>query len=234
MAQSKERVALSSLTPAFPRVSPPAQPAAAEDRARSTTAPRMKPRTPVSPTRRKMKIALCQCGPTLSVMATHDPSFIVDDDIEVPVPAAGEVWTAGAVVVNGGGAAFAQKRSPDRRLFPGTWDIVGGHVEAGETVLEALAREIEEETGWRLSRVRRFLGTTTWTGDDGGGLRHEADYLVEVDGDLDDPALEWSKHSAYGWFGPDDLDRLGENREPGEFLIHDLVARALAERPGTV
>ncbi|KOU90987.1 NUDIX hydrolase [Streptomyces sp. XY533] len=164
-------------------------------------------------------------------MAARDPSFIVDDETEVPVPAAGEVWTVGAVVLNRDGAAFAQKRSPDRRLFPDTWDIVGSHVEAGETVLEALAREIEEETGWRLSRVRRFLGTTTWTGDDGGGLRHEADYLVEVDGDLDAPALEWSKHSAYGWFGRDDLERLKENRGPGEFLIHDLVARALTERP---
>ncbi|WP_251018353.1 NUDIX hydrolase [Streptomyces sp. ISL-1] len=122
-------------------------------------------------------------------------SFTVDDDVEVPDPASGEVWTVGAVILNRDGEAFAHKRSPDRRLFPDTWDIVGGHVEAGETVLEALAREVEEETGWRLTDVRRFLGTTTWTGDDGGGLRHEADYLVEVDGDLDNPTLEWSKHS---------------------------------------
>lgn len=165
-------------------------------------------------------------------MTSRDASFIVDDGIEVPLPAGGEVWAVGAVILNRDGAAFAQKRSPDRRLFPDSWDIVGGHVEAGETLLGALAREVEEETGWRLSRVRRFLGTTTWTGDDGGGLRHEADYLVEVDGDLDDPALEWSKHSSYGWFGRDDLDCLKDNRAPGEFLIHDLVARALAEGPG--
>ncbi|MFC9585707.1 hypothetical protein ACFVJ8_23170 [Streptomyces yangpuensis] len=81
--------------------------------------------------------------------------------------------------------------------------------------------------------MRRFLGTTTWTGDDGGGLRHEADYLVEVEGDLDAPALEWAKHRAYGWFGRDDLARLQENRRPGEFLVHDLIARAIEERPAT-
>ncbi|MFJ3037129.1 NUDIX domain-containing protein [Streptomyces tendae] len=102
---------------------------------------------------------------------------------------------------------------------------------AKQALLEALAREVEEETGWRLTRVRRFLGTTTWTGDDGGGLRHEADYLVEVDGDLDHPMLEWSKHSAYDWFGPDNLARLKENCGPGEFMIHDLIARAVAEHP---
>ncbi|MFD0376481.1 NUDIX hydrolase [Streptomyces sp. NPDC127112] len=164
-------------------------------------------------------------------MPTHDPSFTVDDDVDVPCPAPGEVWTVGAVILNRDGKAFAHKRSPDRRLFPDTWDIVGGHVEAGETVLEALAREVEEETGWRLTRVRRFLGTTTWRGDDGGGLRHEADYLVEVEGDLDNPTLEWSKHSAYDWFSPDNLACLKENRRPGEFLIHDLIAQAIQDRP---
>ncbi|MFI7390780.1 NUDIX hydrolase [Streptomyces tendae] len=162
-------------------------------------------------------------------MATHTRSFTINHGVEVPSPGAGEVWTVGAVILNREGRAFAQKRSRDRRLFPGAWDIVGGHVEEGETLLEALAREVGEETGWRLTHVRRFLGTATWTGDDGGGLRHEADYLVEVDGDLDHPSLEWSKHSAYGWFGPDNLARLRENCGPGQFVIHDLVARAVAE-----
>jgi 8-oxo-dGTP pyrophosphatase MutT (NUDIX family) len=43
------------------------------------------------------------------------------------------------------------RRSWDRRTFPGCWDIVGGHVEAGEDLLTALNREVEEETGWQLS-----------------------------------------------------------------------------------
>ncbi|MGW4024191.1 NUDIX hydrolase [Streptomyces sp. NPDC005009] len=166
-------------------------------------------------------------------MPTHKRSFTVDDDVEVPDPGADVVWTVGAVILNREGHAFAQKRSSDRRLFPGAWDIVGGHVEEGETLLEALAREVEEETGWHLTHVRQFLGTTTWTGNDGGGLRHEADCLVEVDGDLDHPTLEWSKHSAYDWFGPGNLARLKENCGPGQFMIHDLIARAIEDRPDT-
>ncbi|MFG3094470.1 NUDIX hydrolase [Streptomyces sp. NPDC048202] len=155
----------------------------------------------------------------------------VDDDVEIPAPADGEVWAVGAVILNRNGHAFAQKRSLDRRLFPDCWDIVGGHVEPGESLLDALAREVEEETGWRLRHVRRLLGITSWTGDDGAGMRHEADYLTEVDGDLDHPILERSKHTAYDWFGPDDLPRLKENRAPGEYLIHDLIAKALQGRP---
>jgi 8-oxo-dGTP diphosphatase len=157
----------------------------------------------------------------------------VDQDVAIPEPRVGEVWTVGAVILNRQGEAFAQRRSADRRLFPDTWDIVGGHVEPGEPLLDALARETEEETGWHLRRVRRLLGVTTWTGDDDGGLRHEADYLVEVEGDLDNPALEWSKHSAYGWFGRTGLDRLKENRAPGEFLVHDLISKVLEDLPDT-
>ncbi len=159
------------------------------------------------------------------------PFFDLAPGVRVPVPASGETWTVGAVILNERGEAFAQKRGPDRRLFPDSWDIVGGHVEPGEALLDALAREIEEETGWRLRHVRRFLGVAEWTGDDGGGVRREADYVVEVEGDLSRPALEWSKHSAYGWFGPGQLQRLKENRSPGEFLIHDLVSRALQDHP---
>jgi 8-oxo-dGTP pyrophosphatase MutT (NUDIX family) len=33
------------------------------------------------------------------------------------------------------------------------WDIVGGHIEAGETPEEALAREIKEETGWNSRHI---------------------------------------------------------------------------------
>lgn len=148
----------------------------------------------------------------------------VDPGVGIPVPGPGEVWTVGAVILDGEGQAFAQRRGPGRRLFPDSWDIVGGHVEAGETLLAALAREIAEETGWRLRRVCRLLATSTWQGDDGAGLRHEADFLVEVDGDLARPALEWGRHTAYAWFGPGDLERLKENRRPGEFLVHDLIA----------
>ncbi|MFJ4901277.1 NUDIX hydrolase [Streptomyces sp. NPDC088727] len=164
--------------------------------------------------------------------AGADVAVDVDDGVEFPVPAEGEVWAVGAVILDPDGQAFAQRRGPRRRLFPDCWDIVGGHVEPGESLLDALAREIEEETGWRLRRVRRLFGITTWTGDDGAGTRHEADYLVEVDGDLRHPALEWAKHTAYDWFGPDDLPRLTENRAPGEYLIHDLIAKALRDHPG--
>ena len=133
-----------------------------------------------------------------------------------------------AVVVNEAGDAFVHRRAYDRELLPGTWDIVGGHVEPGETTLEALERELEEETGWRLARIVADLGEYTWTGND-GVERREHSYLVEVEGDLASPRLERPFHVEYAWFGRDELDRLMENRDDDAMLLRSIVERALDE-----
>lgn len=39
------------------------------------------------------------------------------------------------------------KGAPDKRIWPGKYNGIGGHVESGETVQQAALREIAEETG---------------------------------------------------------------------------------------
>ena len=50
-----------------------------------------------------------------------------------------------AALVLAGEEVLLGLRAPDRRSYPNTWDLFGGHVEAGESVEEALVRELEEE-----------------------------------------------------------------------------------------
>jgi isopentenyldiphosphate isomerase len=46
------------------------------------------------------------------------------------------------------GELFLQKRSESKDIQPGKWDTsVGGHVSPGETPVEALMREVQEELG---------------------------------------------------------------------------------------
>ncbi|MFI2614560.1 hypothetical protein [Streptomyces sp. NPDC018584] len=51
-------------------------------------------------------------------MSDDEYRVAVEDGIEIPVPADGERWAVGAVILNRDGAAFAQRRGPGRRLFP--------------------------------------------------------------------------------------------------------------------
>jgi beta-phosphoglucomutase-like phosphatase (HAD superfamily)/ADP-ribose pyrophosphatase YjhB (NUDIX family) len=131
----------------------------------------------------------------------------------------------GALIRNTEGRIFVQRRSSTRRILPGTWDIVGGHVESGETPQEALAREINEETGWTLRRIIAKVADWRWT--HGGIARHERDYLVEVEGDLDVPRLEQGKHDAYAWIGPENLALLMEGRDDQDSRLRDIVASIL-------
>ncbi|GAA0905404.1 NUDIX hydrolase [Virgisporangium aurantiacum] len=137
---------------------------------------------------------------------------------------------AAAVIVDDLGRVFLQRRSPTRRLFPDTWDIVGGHLEAGESALDALRREITEETGWRLAEVLVALDPMTYTGDD-GRLRIEEDFVVRVDGDLASPRLEAGKHTEYRWITEAEVPDLfaGEPACLANDMMRALLTAAFAE-----
>jgi 8-oxo-dGTP diphosphatase len=135
------------------------------------------------------------------------------------------VWVVGAVIRDRAGRLFAQRRTASRRLFPDSWDLVGGHRDPDEPILDALAREITEETGWTLSRIVAGLGVIEYTGDD-GMARKEIDFLVEVDGDLDHPMLEQGKHEQPRWIKRDQIADLLRERRPGEDLVQGILERA--------
>jgi isopentenyldiphosphate isomerase len=51
-------------------------------------------------------------------------------------------------VFNSAGELYLQKRNMNKDIQPGKWDTsVGGHVDYGEEIIEALLREVREELG---------------------------------------------------------------------------------------
>lgn len=44
------------------------------------------------------------------------------------------------------------KGAESKRIWPGLWNGIGGHVEAGEAILQAAKRELSEETGLVCSK----------------------------------------------------------------------------------
>ena len=59
---------------------------------------------------------------------------------------------AAGVLVRDGRVLLCHRRA-DRRWYPDVWDLVGGHLEAGETPRQALVRECREELGVEVHDV---------------------------------------------------------------------------------
>lgn len=57
------------------------------------------------------------------------------------------------VLWNRAGEVLLCKMKPDRGVFPDQWGLPGGGMHAGETTIEALERELEEELGLRVSHI---------------------------------------------------------------------------------
>lgn len=154
------------------------------------------------------------------------------EHLQVQAEANGFSCVVGALIVDKQHRVFVQKRSPDRQLFPGCWDIAGGHVEPGETLFEALAREIEEETGWQLAEIKGVVDIVDWEEkvDDQTGKNREFDFVVTVSGNLDRPQIEQEKFTEFRWVGEEDLEVLRENRSPDDILIFELAKKALAQQ----
>lgn len=130
----------------------------------------------------------------------------------------------GAVIGDGAGRIYVQRRSPSRALFPGCWDLVGGHAEAGESVEQALAREVLEETGWQLTRLGPVVEVIDW--EAGGVARREVDLLARVQGDLERPRLEVSKHTEGRWLLPSEAPLLLQGRKADDRWVFEVVERA--------
>lgn len=147
---------------------------------------------------------------------------------DVSVSGMREPACVGAFIADSHHRIFVQRRTSSRRVLPGIWDVVGGHLEVGETPEQALARELTEETGWELTRVDAQIADWEWEWD--GVVRRELDFLVAVAGDPDAPRLEAGKQDAYAWVGPEDLDLLMVGRTDNDRRLRDIVAKAVRMR----
>jgi 8-oxo-dGTP pyrophosphatase MutT (NUDIX family) len=94
-------------------------------------------------------------------------------------------------------------RSPARNVRPGCWDLIGGHVEAGESLQEALARELIEEIGVRPLSYERIAVLTA--GDPG---QNATFHVFKVDRFDREPSILDSEHAALQWFSARDACEL--------------------------
>lgn len=87
----------------------------------------------------------------------------------------------------------------------GTWAFPGGHLEFGETVTECAVREVAEETGMKITCIRRGPFTEDFFLDQG---KHYITIVMIADWQAGEPELrEPHKCEHWSWF---DFDQLPE------------------------
>ncbi len=88
----------------------------------------------------------------------------------------------------------------------GQWDLAGGGVEEGESLEQALRREVLEETGYR-PRIGPpvFVGTSSWRKTPTLTIPFVViTYRCEVTGSKE-PRLDRNEHTAYRWILPTEI-----------------------------
>lgn len=99
------------------------------------------------------------------------------------------------------GKVLLVHRHPERRFYPDCWDLVGGHIEAGESPIEAVRRECEEEIGVHVVEAHPFHLPTSDPDIEAHGFR--------VDSWIGEPTnAAPDEHDGLGWFTADEIPLL--------------------------
>ena len=141
--------------------------------------------------------------------------MIVQSRITYGARMSSAIHIAAALLVRDGRALLAH-RHPARRWYPDCWDLVGGHVEAGESPEEAVRRECLEELGVRVHAPRPIDLNVP----DPGLVMH-AFVVTRWDGEPANTAPE--EHDRLAWFEPDELAGLHLAHPTG---LDELMAAA--------
>lgn len=114
----------------------------------------------------------------------------------------GPVVAVGAVVWQGPERLLLVRRG--HAPWSGEWSIPGGRVELGETLREALAREVMEETGLTIT-VEGLIDTVNFIERDTSGAVTAHFVLIDFNARwLSGEASPASDVTDCGWFAPDD------------------------------
>ena len=121
------------------------------------------------------------------------------------------------------GRYLITQRVMTKAWAPGWWEVSGGACQAGETSLEAVRREVNEETGLDVSDKGKFL-FSYHRENPGEGDNYFVDiYLFEMDFNDEDVNIQKEEAAAYKLAT---LDEIKELAEQGVFLHYDSIKEA--------
>ncbi len=134
-------------------------------------------------------------------------------------------FVVGAVVAHQEKVLLLRRRQEDFK--GGIYELPSGVVEKGETLAQALAREIEEETGLELLRIKGYIGSFDYLSKSGRATR-QLNFVFEV---AAQSQVRLTEHDNHVWVNQATLAELtvtGETRlavTSAQFLVKEIQIR---------
>jgi len=111
--------------------------------------------------------------------------------------------TVGALFIRPDGKVLLGLRAPTKKVWPNHWDTIGGRVEDGESLEEALVREVQEEVGVTPTRFTLIATVRERQPDIYGKALHHVYVVTGWQGG--DPANVCDEHTELKWFSVSDM-----------------------------
>lgn len=149
----------------------------------------------------------------------------MNTDVRPPSPHGGEkqplVHVVAGVMTDARGRVLLARRTEGRDLA-GAWEFPGGKVDPGETPMQALARELEEELGIRVQATEPLISVPQQYRDKRILLEvHRVTRFAGKPRDLEQQALAWSPHDKLRTYPMPPADRpvVAALTQPAHYLI---------------
>jgi 8-oxo-dGTP diphosphatase len=111
--------------------------------------------------------------------------------------------TVGALFVREDGRILLGLRAPSKKVWPSHWDTIGGRVEAGESLDEALVREVQEEVGLTPTEFRLIAVVRERQPQIYGDALHHVYAVTRWQGG--EPANICDEHTELKWFSVSEM-----------------------------
>ena len=128
-----------------------------------------------------------------------------------PIPEGYYPMVVMVAIRNSKGEFLMQKRTPRKG---GDWGVTGGHPKSGETPIEGIITEVNEELGLNFSKEDFIEYDSGCDGKDCYKM-----YFVNKDINLEDITIQEEELSEVKWFSMNTLKEMVENKELNEDQI---------------
>ena len=125
----------------------------------------------------------------------------------------------GAVIIRDGRALILRRKADD--YMGGMFEIPSGRLDGEETLVDALSREVEEETGLRVASIDWYLGSFDYSSMSGRKTR-QLNFLIQVY----ESDVKLSEHDTFEWVREDEISNYGMSDETSVILSKGMRGNA--------